>query len=111
MTNKLSRYVTGELLKTLVPAFFALMLIMILGFCMQLLHEGLDVVRLPGLIPQVFIYCIPLVLPPAFLTAVITVFGRLAADNELIAMQAAGVRLHSIIIPVLVLLTPAYWQS
>ena len=103
VTTKLSRYVSKELLKTLVPAFMALALIMILGFCMQLLHEGLDVVRLPGLLPPVFIYAIPLVLPPAFLTAVITVFGRLSGDNEILAMQAAGVRLHTVIVPTLLL--------
>ncbi|MEF8788069.1 MAG: LptF/LptG family permease, partial [Planctomycetota bacterium] len=103
MTSKLSRYVSKEVIKTLVPAFLALALIMILGFSMQLLHEGLDVVRLPGLLPPVFIYCIPLVLPPAFLTAVITVFGRLSGDNEILAMQAAGVRLHAVVVPTLIL--------
>jgi len=99
--KKLQKYVLAETGKALVPAFCALLLIMMVGFCMQLLHEGLDVVRLHRLLPPLVAYCVPMVLPSAFLTAVIMAFGRLSADNELIAVRAAGIHLSTIVFPVL----------
>ncbi len=99
--TRLQRYILIETLKALVPAFAALVLIMVVGLCMQMLHEGLDVVRLRGLLAPMFAYCVPMVLPSAFLTAVIMNFGRLAADNELIAVRAAGIHLVRLVWPVL----------
>ncbi len=101
--NKLQSYVIKEVLKAFVPAFLVLALIMVLGFCVQLLHEGLDVVRLRGLPLHLVSYSVPVVLPSAFLTAVIVAFGRLSADNEITAMRVAGVHLLRIILPVCVL--------
>ncbi|MHC5034980.1 MAG: hypothetical protein ACYTFZ_08080, partial [Planctomycetota bacterium] len=69
--KKLQRYFLLSTLKALIPAFAALVLLMVVGLCMQLLREGLDIVRLSPLVPPVFAYCIPIVLPSAFLTAVI----------------------------------------
>jgi len=99
--TRLQRYILDETLKALLPAFAALMLIMVVGMCMQLLHEGLDVVRLRGLLLPMFAYCVPMVLPSAFLTAVIMNFGRLAADNEIVAVRAAGIHLLRVLHPVL----------
>jgi len=99
--KKLQRYVLKDVLKALLPAFATLTLIMVVGFCMQLLHEGLDVVRLRHLLPPLLAYCVPMVLPASFLTAVIMTFGRLSADNEVIAIRAAGIHLFSIVYPVL----------
>jgi len=99
--KKLQTYVLKDVASALVPAFATLVLIMIVGFCMQLLHEGLDVVRLHRLLPPLFAYCVPMVLPSAFLTAVVMTFGRLSADNELIALRAGGVHLFRVIHPVL----------
>ncbi|MGD2175658.1 MAG: LptF/LptG family permease, partial [Candidatus Brocadiaceae bacterium] len=99
--EKLQRYVLKDTLKALVPAFATLVLIMVAGFCMQLLHEGLDVVRLRRLLPPLLAYCVPMVLPAAVLTAVVMTFGRLSADNELVAIRAAGIHLFTIVLPVL----------
>ncbi len=100
MLKRLQRYVLIEVLKGFLPAFLALAFIMVLGFCVQLLHEGLDVVRLPELVPAIFMYAVPLVLPAAFLTAVLIGFGRLAADNELLAVRVGGVKLTRVVLPV-----------
>jgi lipopolysaccharide export LptBFGC system permease protein LptF len=73
------------------------------------------VVRLGLLLPLVLAYCVPMVLPAAFLTAIIMAFGRLSADNELTAIRAAGIPLFSVIHPVLTAgiilsLVAAYFQ-
>jgi lipopolysaccharide export LptBFGC system permease protein LptF len=99
--KRLQRYILGHTVKAFIPAFIALSLLMVVGFCMQMLYEGLDVVRLGGMLPRVFVWCVPMVLPSAFLTAVIMAFGRLRADNELLAVRAAGVHLFRVVHPVL----------
>ncbi len=101
--SKLQIYVLKEVLKALVPGFIALLLVMMLGFGMQLLQEGLDVVRLSGFFVQMAIYCAPWVLPSALLAAVIMSFGRLSADKEILAMQVEGVHLWHIIYPIYIL--------
>ncbi|MFP4026381.1 MAG: LptF/LptG family permease [Candidatus Brocadiia bacterium] len=98
--TKLQSYTLKEVLKAFIPAFLALLLIMVLGFCVQLIHDGLDVVRLRSIPRYVASFSVPWVLPPAFLTAVILVFGRLAADGEVLAMQVGGVRLRHVMFPV-----------
>jgi lipopolysaccharide export LptBFGC system permease protein LptF len=113
--KKLQLYVLRSILAAFLPAFMALTLLMTVGLCMQLLHEGLDVVRLSGLLPPMLAYCVPVVLPSAFLTAVILAFGRLSADNELTAMRAAGISLGRVVHPVLLAavglsLVAAYFQ-
>ena len=99
--KRLQRYILLNVFKAFVPAFIALVLLMAVGVCLQLLHEGLDVVRLASLVRLVFAYAVPMVLPSAFLTAIILTFGRLAADNELTAVRAAGIHMFRAIHPVL----------
>jgi lipopolysaccharide export LptBFGC system permease protein LptF len=99
--TQLQLYVMVDALKALLPALVALMLMMVVGFCMQLLDSGLDVVRLPQLLPPTFIYALPMVLPAAFLTAVVISFAKFQNDNELIAVRAAGIPLFQIVRPLL----------
>jgi lipopolysaccharide export LptBFGC system permease protein LptF len=99
--KKLQRYILKDLAKALVPAFLTLVGIMAIGLCLQLLNDGLDIVRLHALLPSLLAYCVPMVLPSAFLTAVIMAFGRLSADNELLAIRAAGISPMRVIYPVL----------
>ena len=101
--SKLQLYVLKEVLNAFVPAFLALLFIMVLGFCVQLIYEGLDVVRLRGLPYHIASFSVPWVLPSALLTAVIMAFGRLSADNEIVAMQSGGVSLFHVVFPVYIL--------
>jgi len=94
-------YVLKNTLKAFAPALAALILMMIVGFCIQLLDSGLDVVRLPRLLAPVMAYSIPMVLPAAFLTAVVITFGRMSANNELTAARGAGIALFQLVRPVL----------
>jgi len=43
-----------------------------------------------------------LTIPMAFLVGIVTAFGRLSADNEIIAMKTAGVGMQKLIIPVVI---------
>ena len=58
--KRLQRYILMHTAKSFLPAFVTLSLLMVVGFCMQLLHEGLDVVRLSSLLPKVFAWCVPI---------------------------------------------------
>lgn len=98
--KKLHIYVFKEIGRAFIPAFLVLNLIMVLGLCIQLLNEGLNVVSLATLLPHVFVYSVPVVLPSAFLTAAIMAFGRLSADNELTAVRVAGIHLRRLVVPV-----------
>ncbi|MEN8144203.1 MAG: LptF/LptG family permease [Gemmatimonadota bacterium] len=59
-----------------------------------------------AVIAEVFVYSIPFIvavmIPMAVLVAVLFVFNRLAADNEISAMKASGVSLHRLMAPVLI---------
>ncbi len=98
--SKLQSYVLQEVLKAFLLAFIVLLAVMMLGFGIQLLQEGLDIVRLRGLAYYMTIYCTPWVIPSALLTSVIMIFGRLSADKEILAMQVEGMHLWHILYPV-----------
>lgn len=61
------------------------------------------------IVSEVFLYSIPfifaVIVPMAVLVAVLFVFNRLAADNEISAMKASGVSLGRITLPVVALAT------
>jgi len=97
----LQRYVLRAALKALLPALVSLLLMMVVGFCMQLLDSGLDIVRLPRMLLPILAYSIPMVLPAAFLTAVVITYGRLARNNELTAVRASGVSPFQVMRPLL----------
>jgi len=103
----LFRYVLGEMLRTLLVALAWLMMIGVLGVLVrarftsagQLLGMGACLGMLPLLLPYIF----SMVLPPAVLAASCSVYGRLSAENELVAMRAAGISWRSASVAPLIL--------
>lgn len=85
------------------PSLACFELLMFLGFAIQLLHKGLDIVTLRVLIPHLFIQASPYAIPSALLTATAMTYGRMSADREIVAIQASGIHLMKIIAPVLVI--------
>jgi lipopolysaccharide export system permease protein len=101
----LSRYLLRQHLAPLGFALAALTSLMLINQIAKqlsgLLGKGLPT----SLIIEVFVLSVPFIvavtLPMAVLVAVLHVFTRLAADNEITAMQAGGVSVARLVAPVL----------
>ncbi|HVH08212.1 MAG TPA: LptF/LptG family permease [Gemmatimonadales bacterium] len=101
----LSRYLLRQ---HVAPLGFALTALTSLMLIQQVAKQlsGLLGKGLPGaVIAEVFLLSVPFIvavtLPMAVLVAVLYVFTRLAADNEIVAMQAGGVSVGRLVRPVL----------
>ncbi|MCF6147434.1 MAG: LptF/LptG family permease [Candidatus Kuenenia sp.] len=103
VNNILQRYVIKEWFQTFWPSFLCFEILIFLGFVIQVLHKGLDIIALKSLIPHIFIQAAPYSIPSALLTATTLAYGRLSADREIIAIQASGIHLRKVITPVLVI--------
>ena len=106
MLNTLDRYVLRMLIAPFLFSAIALTMIMLLDQVAKkfplLVGKGLG----PRVIMEVFVLAIPFILavivPMAVLAAVLYVFNKLAADNEISAMKASGISLWRIVRPVVV---------
>jgi lipopolysaccharide export LptBFGC system permease protein LptF len=108
MGPTLFRYILGDLLRVFLLAIFVIAGIMsFAGLLRPLTERGLDgsqVIRmLAWLLPAMATYSLPV----AALFATTFVYDRLAADNEIVAMRAAGIPtgLTGLTLPALVLAT------
>ena len=102
MINVLQKYLVKELFKTFIPSLLCFEFLLVLGFSMQMLHKGLDVPSLVSVIPYMALYTFPHALPSSLLTATVMTYGRLSADNEIMAIRTAGIHLHNIVTPIVV---------
>jgi lipopolysaccharide export system permease protein len=103
---RLARYVLGEHVG---PFFFGLVVItfvLIIDFVPQVLDlvVGRDI---PGfVVARLFVYnlawMLALSVPMAVLVATLMAFGRLSADNEILAVKSSGINLLRLIWPVIV---------
>lgn len=101
----IDRYVGLSVVMTAVIGVVVLSMVLVLG---NLFKELLDLLinrDVPlGSVLMFMLYVLPFSLsftiPWGFLTAVLLVFGRLSADNELIALRATGVSIARICSPV-----------
>ncbi|MDN3514949.1 MAG: LptF/LptG family permease [Candidatus Brocadia sp.] len=99
----LERYLLREWFRMFLPSLACFELLIFLGFTIQLLHKGLDIITIRALIPHLFIQAAPYSIPSALLTATAMTYGRMSADHEIVAIQASGVHILKIITPVLVI--------
>lgn len=101
----LQRYILRELLATFLMTFAAISLIIFLGVGIQQYRrlEGLGVLFLLKSAPFLFCYAVRFSLPASTLIASVLVFGRLAAENELVAIRASGIHLRHVVHPAVAL--------
>jgi lipopolysaccharide export system permease protein len=104
----LDRYIGRQLLVAAVFAVTVLSVVLVLGNIFKKLLDLLVNQNAPAsLILSFMAYVLPFSLtftiPWGFQTAVLLVFGRLSAENELTAMKATGVSVPRACVPVLVL--------
>ncbi|MCC9607294.1 LptF/LptG family permease [Blastopirellula sp. JC732] len=96
-------YVVWEVFKIFFLCLLASVLLMVVGGG---LNEGLKKGLPPGIILGMMPYFVPEMLrftiPGCLLFAICTVFGRMAASNEIVALKSAGINPIEIIWPVLV---------
>ena len=104
----IDRYIGRELLTTAFFAVAALSMVLVLGEIFKKIFEFVIDHNVPATFILTFIgfflpWSLTFSIPWGFLTAVLLVFGRLSAGNELTALRTAGVSIPRIARPVLVL--------
>ncbi len=104
--NLIDRYVGRGVLVTALYGVFVLSFVLVLGNIFKELLDLLINRDVPVRYVLLFmLYVLPFSLtftvPWGFLTAVLLVFGRMSADNEMIALRACGVSLLRVCLPVL----------
>ena len=100
----IDRYMSRQLIVNLVFAIAVLSFVLVVGNIFRkllplLVNHDLPVEYLIGFIAYVLPFSLIFTIPWGLLTAVLLVFGRLSADNELIALRANGLSIGRICIP------------
>ena len=96
----ITRYVLWELLQVFLVALTALTLFMlVVGLVREAQQQGLGLIQILMLVPYVLPEAMRFAVPGTMLFAVASVFGRMSASNEVIALKAAGVSPVAIIWP------------
>ena len=90
--RRFNLYVLWEVTKLfLVALVIFTTLIMLVGAGKELVNQGLGISAALDLLPYVLPIALQYALPATLLFAVCSVFGRISADNEFLALMAAGV--------------------
>lgn len=89
----------SELLQSFAVAVVALTLLMVVAGAYEPVREGLPLPVLAKFVPLMIPYALPWTIPTAFVAACIMVYSRMAGDNELTAVRAAGIHLWRVLTP------------
>lgn len=100
----LHRMILAELLKIFCLALVVLTgLILMAGVIAEAMKSGLGPAQILAAIPLLLPSMLPYTVPTTTLFATCIVYGRLSADNEFLALKAAGVHILHVIWPALFL--------
>jgi lipopolysaccharide export system permease protein len=87
----LQRYVVGEVSRAFLMALLTMTIIFVLFMVMaEAQNQGLSPREILALVPYVIPSTLPYTVPVSLLFSVTVVYGRLASDNEIVAVKAAG---------------------
>jgi lipopolysaccharide export system permease protein len=100
----LHRMIFGELARVFLMALLALTGMLVMGGVVaEATQRGLGPTQLLMAIPLLIPSTLPYTLPATTLFATCVVYGRLAHDNEILAVKAAGIHLWHVIWPAVLL--------
>ena len=104
MFRLIHRSIFYDLVKVFFLAFVGLTALLLLaGIVAEASRNGLGPAQILAAIPLLVPSTIPYTLPTTTLFAVCVVYGRLAADNEILALRAAGVHIWHAVWPAVLL--------
>lgn len=102
--NTLQRMIFFELMKVFLLSLIGLTGMFLLGgLVAEMSQRGLAPTQIFAIIPLMIPSTMPYTIPATTLFATCYVYGRLAADNEITALRAAGVHLWKVFVPSLIL--------
>jgi lipopolysaccharide export system permease protein len=94
------RMILGELLKVFLLSVTALTgLLLLAGIFQEASKNGLSPTQILAIIPLLIPSMLPYTLPATTLFATCVVYGRLAHDNEILAIKSAGINVLRVIWP------------
>ncbi|HVF73181.1 MAG TPA: LptF/LptG family permease [Chthoniobacterales bacterium] len=104
----IDRYISRQLIVNLIFAIAVLSFVLVVGNIFRkllplLVNHDLPMEYLIGFIAYVLPFSLIFTIPWGLLTAVLLVFGRLSADNELTALRSNGVSIGRICVPLVVI--------
>jgi lipopolysaccharide export system permease protein len=100
----LQRYVMGQVLRAFLMALVAITAIFSLFVVMaEATRQGLAPQEVVAVLPYLVPGSLPYTVPVALLFAVSVVYGRVAADNEVMAVKAAGLSAWTVLNPAMLL--------
>ena len=101
------RYILREMLSSLALGLFLFTLVLFAGRLLKLMELIVTRGVPAGVVLTLFLYLLPsflvITVPMAVLLSTLSAYGRLAADNEILALRAAGWSLYRLIVPALLL--------
>lgn len=102
--RKVTRYVLLELISVFSVTLTGItMLLMLAGVANVGVREGLGFGPLIRMVPYVIPVALQISVPATILMSCCTVFGRMSADNEILAIKSLGISPTSVMVPAFVL--------
>ena len=102
--GNIHRMILIELLKIFFIALVALTgIILLAGVISEAMKNGFGPAQILACIPLLLPSLLPYTVPTTTLFATCIVYGRLAADNEILALKSAGVHITHVVLPALFL--------
>jgi len=102
--KRIPRYVVAELLQVLLLTLAGMTLFMLLvGAAREGVRQGLGLGPILRLVPYILPEALRFSVPATMLLSVCSVFGRMSADNEVVALKSLGITPQVIVVPALVM--------
>lgn len=114
--GKFTRYILWDVLKMFALTLVAMTMVVSLIFVgQQLVAEGLGYLDVAKLLPFIFLIALQFSVPATLLFSVCCVYGRISADNEIVALKSAGVSPMRVFRPAIILgvmlSLPSFWLN